>query len=240
MDEEKNGIQILQNPPSSTSLFLCAPPVVWRISDSYIAYETALDEMQLRADAIARGEAAELVWLLEHPPLFTAGTSARTQDLLSPERFPVFKAGRGGQYTYHGPGQRGVYVMLDLNRRGKDVRALVSGLERWMIDTLRDLGVEAGRREGRVGVWVERPEKGDGAEDKIGAIGIRLRRWVSFHGLSLNVSPDLEHYSGIVPCGISGYGITSLEDLGKTTDMSEVDARLQENFERLFGPLVME
>ena len=130
--------------------------------------------------------------------------------------------------------------MLDLNRRGKDVRALVSGLERWMIDTLRDLGVEAGRREGRVGVWVERPEKGDGAEDKIGAIGIRLRRWVSFHGLSLNVSPDLEHYSGIVPCGISGYGITSLEDLGKTTDMSEVDARLQENFERLFGPLVME
>jgi len=227
-----------KSPPSS--LFMAAPPVIWRISRETVGYETALEEMETRAGAIARGAAPELVWLLEHPPLFTAGTSAQDQDLLTPERFPVHKTGRGGQYTYHGPGQRVVYVMLDLGRRGKDVRALVSGLESWLIDTLDDLGVNAARRASRVGVWVERPDKGPDAEDKIAAIGIRLRRWVSFHGVSLNVSPDLEHYSGIVPCGITGHGVTSLKDLGKSTDMRQVDDRLRRNFQHLFGPVTDE
>ncbi len=227
----------MPHPPPPSSLFITAPPADWRISAGPVAYETALEEMDLRARAIAQGEAPELVWLLEHPPLLTAGTSARTQDLLTPDRVPVYEAGRGGQYTYHGPGQRVVYVMLDLNRRGKDVRALVSALESWLIYTLADLGVTAVRRESRIGVWVERPEKSAGAEDKIAAIGIRLRRWVSFHGISLNVSPDLEHYSAIVPCGISGHGVTSLKELGKCTDMGEVDARLRRNFVRLLGPV---
>ncbi len=224
-----------KSPPSP--LYMSAPPAVWRISAGPVAYEQALGEMEARARAIARGAAPELVWLLEHPPLFTAGTSAKAEDLLSPERFPIYQVGRGGQYTYHGPGQRVVYVMLDLNRRGKDVRALVSGLENWLIDSLADLGVKAQNRKDRVGVWVERPEKGAGAEDKIAAIGIRLRRWVTFHGISLNVNPNLEHYSGIVPCGITGYGVTSLKDLGKTSDMNMVDACLRVNFEWIFGPV---
>ncbi len=197
--------------------------------------------MEARAAAIAAGTAPELVWLLEHPPLYTAGTSSRAADLVAPGRFPVHVAGRGGQYTYHGPGQRVAYVMLHVGRRTGDVRAFVGALERWIIAALADLGVAGAVREGRVGVWVQRPERGrtaDGApvEDKIAAIGIRVRRWVSFHGLSLNVAPDLEHFSGIVPCGIREHGVTSLADLGRPADMAVADRALRAAFEREMGP----
>jgi len=212
--------------------------VGWRVSAAPVAYPEALAFMEARAKAIADGEAGELVWLLEHPPLYTAGTSAKPADLVAPDRFPVYAAGRGGQYTYHGPGQRVAYVMLDVRRRGSDVRAFVRDLEGWLIDTLATFGVAGERRADRVGVWVRRPERGPAVEDKIGAIGIRLRRWVSFHGISLNVAPDLEHFSGIVPCGVSQHGVTSLADLGIRAGMSDVDQALRAAFERRFGPTV--
>ncbi len=191
--------------------------------------------MEAHAGRIASGEAPEMVWLLEHPPLYTAGTSAKETDLVEPDRFPVHVTGRGGQYTYHGPGQRVAYVMLDLNRRRPDLRAYVSALEAWIITTLGAFNVRGERREDRVGVWVRRPEKGEGVEDKIAAIGIRVRRWVSFHGISLNVEPDLSHFSGIVPCGISRHGVTSLVDLGQIVTLPEVDMALRAAFEAIFG-----
>jgi lipoyl(octanoyl) transferase len=208
----------------------------WRISDAPVPYEAAVREMEERVAAIAEGRAPELVWLLEHPPLYTAGTSAEERDLVDPNRFPVFQTGRGGQYTYHGPGQRVAYVMLDLKRRTPDVRAFVGDLERWLIATLAEFNVTGELREGRVGVWVKRPEKGLTAEDKIAAIGVRIRKWVTFHGVSLNVDPDLDHFSGIVPCGISQHGVTSLADLGITATMADVDIALKRNFARIFGP----
>jgi lipoyl(octanoyl) transferase len=214
-----------------------AAEVEWLVSDALVPYETALAVMDARAAAIAGGTASELVWLLEHPPIYTAGTSARPADLLQPERFPVHAAGRGGQYTYHGPGQRIAYVMLDVRRRGGDVRRFVTALETWIIDTLAAFGVRGETRADRVGVWVARPEKGPGAEDKIAAIGIRIRRWVSLHGLSLNVEPDLEHFSGIVPCGISRHGVTSLADLGRIMSMPEVDMALEAAFVARLGPV---
>ncbi len=217
-----------------------APPqhaVDWFVSDQAVAYATALAVMDARAKAVAEGAAAELVWLLEHPPLYTAGTSAKPPDLLAPDRFPVHAAGRGGQFTYHGPGQRIAYVMLDVKRRGGDVRAFVTSLEGWLIDTLGAFGVHGETRPDRVGVWVRRPEKGAAREDKIAAIGIRIRRWVSLHGVSLNVEPDLEHFSGIVPCGIAGYGVTSLADLGRIVRMEEADMALADAFAKRFGPI---
>ncbi|MEJ5217517.1 lipoyl(octanoyl) transferase LipB [Cognatishimia sp. D5M38] len=212
----------------------------WKISDGLTSYEDALAFMEARVDAISRGEADECIWLLEHPPLYTAGTSAQPEDLVDPERFPVYEAKRGGQYTYHGPGQRVAYVMLDLNKRGKDVRQFVHTLEAWVIDTLDSFNVKGEIREGRVGVWVTRPEKplsitGEVAEDKIAAIGIRLRKWVSFHGISINVEPDLEHFTGIVPCGITEHGVTSLVDLGLPVTMEDLDVALKAAFERNFG-----
>lgn len=212
----------------------------WKISDGLTSYEDALAFMEARVDAISRGEADECIWLLEHPPLYTAGTSAQLEDLVDPERFPVYEAKRGGQYTYHGPGQRVAYVMLDLNKRGKDVRQFVHKLEAWVIDTLDSFNVKGEIREGRVGVWVTRPEKplsatGAVAEDKIAAIGIRLRKWVSFHGISINVEPDLEHFTGIVPCGITEHGVTSLVDLGLPVTMEDLDVALKAAFERNFG-----
>ncbi len=217
-----------------------APPVRWRISHARVPYEQAVAMMEAEVGAIAEGRAEELVWLLEHPPLYTAGTSAVQTDLLTPDRFPVYQTGRGGQFTYHGPGQRVVYVMLDLKRRRQDVRAFVAALEEWVISTLKDLNIKGERRQDRVGVWVQRPERpllpnGSIAEDKIAAIGIRLRRWVSFHGVSLNVDPDLDHFSSIVPCGISTYGVASLVDLGLPVGMDDVDVILKANFERIFG-----
>lgn len=219
-----------------------APPVEWRVSDDLVPYEEAVAFMEARAAAIASGEARECVWLLEHPPIYTGGSSAKEQDLLE-ARFPVHRTGRGGQFTYHGPGQRVAYVMLDLSRRQRDVRAFVCALESWIIATLADFGVTGERRAGRVGVWVERPEKAKGrdgemAEDKIAAIGVRLRQWVSFHGVALNVAPDLTHFSGIAPCGVRDVhlGVTSLADLGVTAEMRSVDAALRRNFELIFGP----
>jgi len=190
--------------------------------------------MEQRVSAIREGIKSECVWLLEHPPTYTAGTSAQVDDLLLPDRFPVYATGRGGQYTYHGPGQRIAYVMLDLNRRGKDVRAFVCALEDWVTDVLSQFGVRGERRQGRVGVWVQRPELGAGKEDKIAAIGVRVRRWVTFHGIALNVNPDLEHYSGIIPCGVQEHGVTSLVDLGKQVSMNEVDAALRASFDKQF------
>ena len=218
-----------------------SPPVEWRVSDDLVAYETALAVMDARVAAIAAGEAPELAWLLEHPPLYTAGTSAQDHELID-ARFPVHKAGRGGQFTYHGPGQRVAYVMLDLNRRRPDVRAFVATLEEWLIRTLWRFNVRGERRADRIGVWVRRPEKGEGREDKIAAIGIRLRRWVSLHGIALNVAPELSHFSGIVPCGVSDqrYGVTSLADLGLNVSMAEVDMALRAEFETLFGPTTSE
>jgi lipoyl(octanoyl) transferase len=207
----------------------------WRISDLPVPYEEAVAEMEARVAAIAEGRARELVWLLEHPPLYTAGTSADARDLIDPQRFPVFKTGRGGQYTYHGPGQRVAYVMLDLKRRKPDVRAFVGDLERWLIAALAEFNVTGELREGRVGVWVRRPEKGLTAEDKIAAIGVRIRKWVTFHGVSLNVDPDLDHFTGIVPCGISQFGVTSLADLGLTATMADVDLALKRTFAGIFG-----
>lgn len=216
-------------------------PVEWRVSPGLVAYEDALAEMEARAAAIRAGEAGESVWLLEHPPLYTGGTSARDADLLDGSRFPVYRAGRGGEFTYHGPGQRVAYAMLDLHARKPDVRLYVAALEAWIIATLARFGVVGERREDRVGVWVRRPDKppladGSPAEDKIAAIGIRIRRWVSFHGIALNVAPDLEHYSGIVPCGVTGHGLTSLADLGVAAPMRDVDAALRAEFEAIFGP----
>jgi len=220
--------------------------VEWRVLDGFTPYEQALTAMEERVDAIAAGSAPEAAWLLEHPPIYTAGTSARDADLID-ARFPVFRAGRGGQYTYHGPGQRVAYVMLDLSRRRRDARAFVYALEDWLIASLAGLGVTGFRREGRVGVWVPRPEKpgglnGEPAEDKIAALGLRLRRWVSFHGIALNVAPNLSHFSGITPCGISAahLGVTSLADLGAPSDMATVDRVLREHFELIFGATAQE
>jgi len=206
--------------------------VEWRIDDRSVDYPTAVSQMERRVAEIHAGKAREMVWLLEHPPLFTAGTSARPADLLSPDRFPVYASGRGGQYTYHGPGQRVAYVMLDLRLRGADVRRYVRDLEDWLIAALARFNVRGERRDGRVGIWVARP---DGREEKIAAIGVRVRRWISFHGIALNVDPDLEHFSGIVPCGIADYGVTSLWALGLTPTMAEVDAALIATFHDTFG-----
>ena len=210
--------------------------VEWRISDARVPYPDAVAAMEARVAAIAAGEAPELVWLLEHPPLYTSGTSGNAGDLLEP-RFPLFSTGRGGQVTYHGPGQRVAYVMLDLKRRKPDVRAYVAGLEAWIIRTLAAFNVRGERREDRVGVWVSRPDKGAGHEDKIAAIGVRLRRWVSFHGISINVEPDLSHFSAIVPCGVVDprYGVTSLVDLGLPVTMADVDVALRQAFAEVFG-----
>lgn len=212
-------------------------PVEWALSSGYVDYAAAEAAMEARVAAIAAGEAEEMVWLLEHPPLYTAGVSAKDDDLLAPDRFPVHRTGRGGQYTYHGPGQRVAYVMLDLNRRGKDVRGFVHGLEDWIIGALDRFGVQAGMREGRVGVWVERKGAGWSREDKIAAIGVKVRKWVSFHGISLNVEPDLDHFGGIVPCGITEHGVTSLVDLGVLATMDEADDALKSSFRRVFGPV---
>jgi lipoyl(octanoyl) transferase len=213
--------------------------VEWKISNSLVAYEDAVALMEARAADIAGGTADEMIWLLEHPPLYTAGTSADLRDLTDPDRFPVHTSKRGGQYTYHGPGQRVAYVMLDVAKRGRDVRAFVQQLEAWVIATLAEFNVVGEIRCGRVGVWVQRPDKplqanGAIAEDKIAAIGIRLRKWVSFHGISINVEPDLEHFIGIVPCGISDHGVTSLVDLGLPASMDDLDVALQRNFKRTF------
>ncbi|CAN7354234.1 lipoyl(octanoyl) transferase LipB [Bosea sp. LjRoot237] len=213
-------------------------PVEWVIADEPVGYEAAVAEMEARAALIADGVARERVWLVEHPALYTAGTSAKDEDLLTPERFPVHRTGRGGQFTYHGPGQRVAYVMLDLKRREPDLRRFVSALEAWLIGTLGAFNIRGERREERVGVWVRRPEKGENAEDKIAALGIRVRRWVSFHGISLNVEPELTHFDGIVPCGVSDQGVTSLVDLGLLVTMPEVDSALRAEFERIFGPTV--
>ena len=214
--------------------------VEWIASEGLVPYPDAVAEMEARAAAIAEGRADEAIWLLEHPPLYTAGTSARPEDLRAPDRFPVFETRRGGQYTYHGPGQRVVYVMLNLDRRGRDVRRFVAALERWTIAALAEFGVRGEIRDGRVGVWVARPEKpplpdGTPREDKIAAIGIRLRRWVSFHGLAINVDPDLSHFDGIVPCGIAGHGVTSLVDLGLPVEMGDLDVALRRTFEGALG-----
>ncbi len=196
--------------------------------------------MEARAAAIAAGEAGELIWLLEHPPLYTAGVSAKPEDLLDSQRFPVFQTARGGQYTYHGPGQRVAYVMLDLNARGRDVHAFVRALEAWVIEALARFNVVGETRRGRVGVWVERRTPGlPPREDKIAAIGVKLRKWVSFHGISLNVEPDLKHFSGIVPCGVTQHGVTSLVDLGLPVTMDEADAALKSAFEAIFGPATL-
>lgn len=216
-----------------------SPPVEWLVMDGLTSYQDALEAMETRVAAIADGRAREAVMLVEHPPLYTAGTGASDGDLLD-RRFPVFSAGRGGQYTYHGPGQRVAYVLLDLKRRRQDVRAFVAALEAWIIATLAEFHIVGERREDRVGVWVRRPERplapdGTVAEDKIAAIGIRVRRWVTFHGISLNVDPDLDHFSGIIPCGIRGHGVTSLADLGTLVSMPEVDSLLRSNFEAIFG-----
>jgi lipoyl(octanoyl) transferase len=210
--------------------------VEWRISDAPVPYPDAVAAMEQRVAAIAADEAAELVWLLEHPPLYTSGTSGKSADLLDP-RFPVFQTGRGGQLTYHGPGQRVAYVMLDLKRRRPDVRAYVAGLEEWIIRTLACFNVRGERREDRVGVWVKRPDKGEGFEDKIAAIGVRHKRWVSFHGIAINVEPDLSHFSAIVPCGVADprFGVTSLVDLGHPLSLADVDIALRQAFEDVFG-----
>jgi lipoyl(octanoyl) transferase len=212
------------------------PEVEWRVSDAPVDYHAAVAAMESRAAAIADGRAAELVWLLEHPPLYTSGTSGKATDLLE-ARFPVFATGRGGQLTYHGPGQRVAYVMLDLKRRRPDVRAYVAALEEWIIRTLDAFNVRGERREDRVGVWVKRADKGTGFEDKIAAIGVRLKRWVSFHGIAINVEPDLSHFNAIVPCGVADprYGVTSLVDLGQLVTMADVDIALRRAFEEVFG-----
>jgi lipoyl(octanoyl) transferase len=221
-----------------------APAVEWRVSGGLTAYPDAVSEMETRAASIAESNAPELVWLVEHPPLYTSGTSAKPGDLLH-SRFPIFESGRGGQFTYHGPGQRVAYVMLDLERRRKDVRKFVAALEQWLILALARFNVTAERREDRVGVWVRRPDKAPGidgsmAEDKMAAIGIRVRRWVTFHGVSLNVDPDLSHFAGIVPCGVAErhFGVTSLVDLGLPVGMAEADSALRAAFEEVFGPTV--
>lgn len=215
----------------------------WKITDGLTDYDTAVAFMEARVSEIAAGTADECIWFLEHPPLYTAGTSAKPQDLTDPDRFPVYASKRGGEYTYHGPGQRVVYVMLDVGKRGHDVRRFVKQLETWVISALAEFNVHGEIREGRVGVWVPRKDKpltvsGKPAEDKIAAIGIRLRKWISFHGISINVEPDLEHFSGIVPCGIREFGVTSLVDLGLPVTMADVDVALRKTFTEAFGPEV--
>jgi lipoyl(octanoyl) transferase len=214
-----------------------AGPVEWRVSGTLVPYLSALRDMDARVAAIATGAAPELVWLLEHPPLYTAGTSAKREELIE-GRFPVHHVGRGGQFTYHGPGQRVAYVMLNLSRRAPDVRAFVVALEEWIIRTLAAFNVGGERRDDRIGVWVRRPDRGDGFEDKIAAIGIRVRKWITLHGIALNVEPELSHFAGIVPCGVSDrrHGVTSLADLGLPVSMPEVDTVLRREFETLFGP----
>lgn len=212
----------------------------WTLAPGLVSYPDALAAMEARVEAILAGRADEQVWLLEHPPLYTAGTSANPADLLTPDRFPVYQARRGGEYTYHGPGQRVAYAMLDLNRRGRDVRAYVWHLEEWVIRALAAFAVRGERRPGRVGVWVVRPDRppqpdGSPAEDKIAAIGVRIRRWVTFHGIAINVEPDLTHFAGIVPCGIRGYGVTSLVDLGLPVTMADLDLALADAFDAVFG-----
>jgi lipoyl(octanoyl) transferase len=217
--------------------------VGWAISEGVTGYPEAVAAMESRVAAIAEGRAGELVWLLEHPPLYTRGASARDSDLLDPTRFPVFDTQRGGQFTYHGPGQRVAYVMLDLTKRGRDVKQFVCSLEQWIIDTLGEFNVKGERRKGRVGVWVDRTRPGGSLrEDKIAAIGVRLKRWVSYHGISLNVEPNLSHFGGITPCGVSdpGLGVTSLLDLGQIIPMHEVDVALKRAFEKTFGPVEWE
>ena len=225
----------LQHPDPATETAPAGGAAEWRIDDAPVAYEDAVALMEARVAAIRQGTARELVWLLEHPPLYTAGTSANESDLLQPGRFPVHRTGRGGQYTYHGPGQRVAYAMLDLRRRGGDLRAYVRDLERWLIAALARFDVKGEIRPDRVGIWVARPALG--REDKIAAIGVRVRRWVSYHGVALNVDPDLEHFQGIVPCGINGpgYGVTSLADLGIRVSMEEADAALKASFREIFG-----
>lgn len=230
----RNSLSVSFQPPPGS------PHVEWRVSEGLTEYANAVAFMEQRAAAIRDGTANELVWLLEHPPLYTAGTSASDKDLIAPARFPVHQSGRGGEYTYHGPGQRVAYVMLDLKRRREDVRAFVAALEAWIIGALTAFNVKGERREDRVGVWVRRPGRpalpdGTMAEDKIAAIGIRLKRWVSLHGISLNVEPDLSHFDGIVPCGISQYGVTSLADLGLIPAMQDADLALRSAFEEIFG-----
>lgn len=218
---------------SETAKIYSPDAVEWRVSKALEAYPDAASYMESRAKGIAADEAAEQIWLLEHPPLYSAGTSAKASDLVQPDRFDVFESGRGGQYTYHGPGQRVGYVMLDLRKRGRDVAAFVRGLEQWIIDTLAEFDVTAERRCGRVGVWVVLQ---DGREAKIAAIGVRLKKWVSFHGISINLNPDLSHFGGIIPCGIEEHGVTSLQDLGKNISMDELDVALKSNFEKTFAP----
>ncbi|MEM1235945.1 MAG: lipoyl(octanoyl) transferase LipB [Pseudomonadota bacterium] len=213
--------------------------VQWITTDGLTDYDASLQFMEDRVAAIRAGDADEAIWLLEHPALYTAGTSAQEQDLLWPDRFPVHKVSRGGEYTYHGPGQRTVYTMLDVGERGRDIRAFVKQLERWVLLTLAEFNLSGQVREGRVGIWIERPDKpplpdGTPREDKIAAIGLRMRRWVSFHGISINVEPDLSHYDGIVPCGIQGHGVTSLVDLGLPVTMADLDIALKQNFAKVF------
>jgi lipoyl(octanoyl) transferase len=234
---------VLDKPPSGPHLrgeaaltaMRSGAPVEWQMTDRPVEYPEAVAAMEARVAGIAAGTAPELVWLLEHPPLYTAGTSAKPDDLLVHDRFPVFPSGRGGQYTYHGPGQRVAYVMLDLNHRKPDIRLFVAALEEWIIRTLAAFNVKGERRDDRVGIWVARPEKGLGREDKIAAIGIRIRRWITFHGIALNLDPVLEHFSGIVPCGIRGHGVTSLADLGILASRAEVDMQLRRTFEDVLG-----
>lgn len=208
--------------------------IAWKISDAPVDYPDALRFMEQRVEEIHAGSKPQLVWLLEHPPLYTAGTSARQEDLLAPNRFPVYPTGRGGQFTYHGPGQRVGYVMLDLRRRSNDVRRFVRDLEEWLIRSLAHFNLRGERREGRVGIWIARPGV---REDKIAALGIRVRKGISFHGVSLNVDPELDHFSGIVPCGISAFGVTSLAQLGLTATLSDVDIAMKAAFEEVFGPV---
>lgn len=221
------------DPLSGRAKLLTNTPITWRVSGGLTPYPDAVAQMEARAAGIAAGDVNELIWLVEHPPLYSAGTSAKAGDLVEPDRFDVFQTGRGGQYTYHGPGQRVAYVMLDLKTRGRDVSCFVSGLEQVIIDTLAALDVEAGRRKGRIGVWITRE---DGREEKIAAIGVRLKKWVSFHGIAINVSPDLSHFGGIVPCGISEHGVASLKSLGKQSDMATLDYALKAAFVQTFGP----
>jgi lipoyl(octanoyl) transferase len=213
-------------------------PVEWIVAGGLVPYAEAVETMEAHVAAISAGAAPERVWLVEHPPLYTAGTSAKPGDLLAADRFPVFATGRGGQYTYHGPGQRVAYVMLDLNRRRQDLRLYVATLEEWIIRTLAAFNIRGERRDDRIGIWVERPELGIDREDKVAAIGIRIRRWVTFHGMALNIDPNLEHFSGIVPCGVRGQGVTSLADLGNLVSLPEVDSVLRREFETLFGKTV--
>ncbi|MGI9507847.1 MAG: lipoyl(octanoyl) transferase LipB [Geminicoccaceae bacterium] len=216
--------------PTASTLTHSSPE--WLVSQGLVSYPDAIETMEERVGAIHRHEAGELIWLVEHPPLITSGTSAKATDLIDADRFPVYAAGRGGQYTYHGPGQRVAYVMLDLRKRGQDLRRYISMLEDWITETLDAFDIKGERREGRVGIWVSRP---DGREDKIAAIGVRVRRWITFHGISINLDPDLEHFSSIVPCGISGHGVTSMRALGVDATMTELDGVLRERFGVVFS-----